>query len=417
MTYKIAVIGTGYVGLVSGVCFADIGHEVICIDNNQKKVADLKNGKMPIYEPGLVELVQKNVEAGRLNFSGELQINDVDAVFLAVGTPTDPKTENADLSFLFAAAKEVAEKITDKILVVTKSTVPVGTGKKLKEIFGDKAEIVSNPEFLREGNAINDFMHPDRIVCGVESAEAEKTMRGLYEPIKTEKVFTSIETAELIKYAANAMLATKVVFINEMADLCEAVGADIEDLSHGIGLDSRIGEKFLKAGPGIGGSCFPKDTRALAAQAKYAGQPTQIIEALIDSNEKRKRKLAQKVIDKVGSGTIAVLGLTFKANTDDLRESAAIAIVPELQKASLKIKAYDPQGMEEAEKHLPNIELCASAEDAAENADAVLILTEWDEFKNVDYKSLKLNRKLIIDLRNLLNPDDLDGFEYVGVGR
>jgi len=417
MTIKIAVIGTGYVGLVSGACMADIGHEVLCIDRDLHKIADLQKGIIPIYEPGLKEIVERNVAAGRLSFASQMQEAEADAVFLAVGTPTDPKTDNADLSILFEAANEVAQKLGKKTLIVVKSTVPVGTCEKLKGIFGENADIASNPEFLREGSAIKDFMQPDRVVCGVENSQAQDLLQRIYAPLGAKIVFTSPETSELIKYAANAMLAIKVVFINELADLCEEVGADIDDLSVGIGLDSRIGEKFLKAGPGIGGSCFPKDTRALAAQAQNAGVPTKIIEALIDANESRKAKMAKKIINKIGKGKVAVFGLTFKANTDDMRESPALAIVHELERAGLHICAYDPQGMKEAKKLLPNIEYAESAEAAAENAEAVAILTEWEEFKQVDYGKLKLNKKIIFDFRNILTPPQYVGFEYISIGR
>ena len=415
---NLVFIGTGYVGLVSGACMAEIGHNVICVDNNAQKIQTLKNGEIPIFEPSLQELVAENVATGRLNFATDLDLQNADAVFLAVGTPTDPKTDNANLEFLFAAAKEVAEKITDKIFVITKSTVPVGTGAKLAEIFGDKADIISNPEFLREGCAIEDFMQPDRVVCGVETEAAQEFMQKLYKPLNAPIMFSNVTTAELTKYAANAMLASKVVFINEMADLCEATGADITQLAKAVGMDHRIGEKFMNAGPGVGGSCFPKDARALAFQAKQHNVPTKIIEGLIEANDQRKTAMAKKIIDKVGQGAnIAIFGLTFKANTDDMRESPAIVIIEELLKSNTNITAYDPEGIEEAKKILPDINYSNSAAEAAKGADAVVIITEWDEFKTLDYSKLELNRKLIIDLRNILNPSDLEGFEYIGVGR
>ena len=419
MSFNLVFIGTGYVGLVSGTCMAEIGHNVTCIDNNPAKIETLKNNQIPIYEPGLQEIVAKNVAAGRLKFSTELDLENVDAVFLAVGTPTDPKTNNANLEYLFAAAEEVKGKLTKKIFVITKSTVPVGTGKQLEDIFADQADIISNPEFLREGCAIEDFMKPDRVVCGVSSNEAKEFMSELYKPLNAENVFSNVATAELTKYASNAMLAAKVVFINEMADLCEATGADVTQLSHAVGLDHRIGEKFLNAGPGVGGSCFPKDARALAYQAQQHNVPTKIIEGLVEANENRKVLMSKKVIDRVSSGgKVAIFGLTFKANTDDMRESPSIVIIEELQKAGLQIAAYDPQGMEEAKKILPNIEYASSAKQAAQDAEAVVIITEWDEFKTLDYSELEMRNNLIIDLRNILNENELpENFEYVGVGR
>lgn len=427
MAKNIIVIGTGYVGLVSGACFAEIGHNVVCVDKDKSKIDGLHHGKMPIYELGLAELVARNVKNQRLKFSTELNLANAEAVFLAVGTPTDPITQNADMTAFFAAAKEVsnhyeiatpsAKARNDGLVVVTKSTVPVGTGAKLKEIFGDKAAIISNPEFLREGNAIHDFMHPDRVVIGADESAAAKLVEEIYAPLAAKIMHTSIASSELIKYASNSFLAAKVVFINEIADFCEKVGANVEDVARGMGMDARIGEKFLKAGPGIGGSCFPKDARALAVQSEQAGVPSQIIDALIASNEQRKAKMAERIIGLVGAGKIAIFGLTFKANTNDMRESASLTIIPLLQKAGLKIKAYDPEGMDEAKHFLPDIEYCASALDAANGADGVVILTEWDEFTKLDYTKLALKRKLIIDLRNILNPANMRGFEYHSIGR
>lgn len=414
---NIVMIGTGYVGLVTGACLADIGHNVLCIDNDKSKIDLLNQGGIPIYEPGLDKIVAQNIKNGRLKFSTELNVENADAVFLGVGTPTDDKTGNADLTYLFSAANEIKQKLKKKTVVVTKSTVPVGTGAQLKRIIGNNAEMVSNPEFLREGNAIHDFMNPDRVVIGSESRAAEKLMGEIYAPLKSEIVFTSIESSELIKYAANAFLAAKVAFINEIADLCEQVDADVDDVARGMGLDKRIGTQFLKAGPGIGGSCFPKDIRALLAQERSAGLESKMVEAVIDSNEKRKRRIAGKIADIVGQGTIAIFGLTFKANTDDMRESPALVIIPELQKAGFKIRAYDPEGMKEAKKVLRNIEFCESAENAAEGASAVVILTEWQEFKQVDYSHLKLKNKVIIDLRNLLDRNEFNEFDYYSTGR
>jgi UDPglucose 6-dehydrogenase len=417
MEKNIVVIGTGYVGLVSGACFSDIGHFVTCVDKDKSKIDGLHNGKMPIYEPGLEEVVARNVQNKRLNFSTKLELDKADAVFLAVGTPTDPVTQNADMTAFFAAAREVAAALNHKVVIVTKSTVPVGTGAKLKEIFGDKAFVVSNPEFLREGNAIHDFMHPDRVVIGSDSSNAAQLVEEIYAPLKGQVMHTSIASSELIKYASNSFLAAKVVFINEIADFCEKVGADVEDVARGMGMDERIGGKFLKAGPGIGGSCFPKDARALAVQTNSMGVPSKIIDGLIESNEMRKVKMAERVIKLVGKGTVAVFGLTFKANTNDMRESASLTIIPLLQKAGLNIKAYDPEGMEEATHFLPDIGYAASAAEAADGADAVLILTEWDEFAKLDYTKLNLKRKLVIDLRNILVPQKMSGFEYHSIGR
>lgn len=417
MSKNIVIIGSGYVGLVSGTCFAELGHNVLCVDKDASKISALNAGKIPIYEPNLQEMVAHNVAANRLKFSTELDLQNADAVFLAVGTPTNPETNNADLKYLFAAAEEVKSKLTAPALIVTKSTVPVGTGAKLKAIFGDTASIASNPEFLREGCAISDFMQPDRVVCGVENAESKKLLHEIYAPLKAQIIFTSIATAELTKYAANAMLAMRVGFINEMAELCEAANADVLQLAHAVGLDKRIGPQFLQAGPGVGGSCFPKDTRALAAQAKEMGKTSKIIESVIESNISHQKFVANNIVKKIGSGTVAIFGLTFKANTDDMREAPSLAIIPMLQKAGLKIKAYDPQGLHEAAKLLPNIELCNSAANAAANADAIVILTEWDEFKKLDYSTLTPARKLLIDTRNILANNPPAGYEYIGLGR
>ncbi len=417
MGKKITIIGSGYVGLVSGACFAEIGHEVLCVDKDEKKISALQNGKIPIYEPGLEEMVARNCSAGRLKFSTQLDVSQADAVFLAVGTPTNPDTNNADLKFLFAAAEEVKNSLTKPTLIVTKSTVPVGTGAKLAEIFGEKASISSNPEFLREGCAIDDFMHPDRVVCGIEGEADEKLLRTIYAPLKSQIVFTDIATAELTKYAANAMLATRVGFINEMADLCERAGADILQLSHAVGLDERIGPKFLAAGPGVGGSCFPKDTRALAAQAAEFGAPSAIIEAVIESNLKHQDLVAERIAREIGSGTAAIFGLTFKANTDDMREAPALRIIPKLQEAGIKIRAYDPEGMDEAVMLLDDVEFCKTAEQASAGADAIVIMTEWDEFKTLDYGKLKPAKKRVFDTRNILAEKLPEGFEYFGLGR
>jgi UDPglucose 6-dehydrogenase len=417
MSKNIVMIGSGYVGLVSGTCFAELGHSVVCVDKNAEKIAALERGEMPIYEPGLKELVLKNQAAGRLRFSTELDLEETDAVFLAVGTPTNPETDNADLTYLFAAAEEVKLALRGHAVIVTKSTVPVGTGAKLKEIFGEVASIASNPEFLREGCAIGDFMQPDRIVCGVDTEGAKRILADIYSPLKAQMLFTTIATAELSKYAANAMLATRVTFINEMADLCEKTGADILQLAHAVGLDNRIGNKFLQAGPGVGGSCFPKDTRALAAQAREFGLRSNIIEGVVKSNLEHQERVAERIAAKVGSGSVAVFGLAFKANTDDMREAPALIIIPKLQEAGLRVKAYDPQAANEAAKILHGVEFCDSAAAAAEGADAIVILTEWEEFVKLDYTTLKPAKKLVFDTRNILAAKQPVGYEYVGLGR
>ena len=417
MSKNLVIIGSGYVGLVSGACFAELGHNVLCVDKDAGKIAALNAGQIPIYEPNLHKLVASNSSVGRLRFSTELDLQNADAVFLAVGTPTNPETNNADLTYLFAAAREVKAALKKPSLIVTKSTVPVGTGAKLQEIFGNSASIASNPEFLREGAAIGDFMQPDRIVCGVDNAQSEDLLREIYAPLNATILFTSIATAELTKYAANAMLATRVGFINEMADLCEQTGADILQLSHAVGLDKRIGEQFLQAGPGVGGSCFPKDTRALAAQALEFGVKSNIIEGVVRSNIEHQQRVAARIVAKVGAGTVAVFGLTFKANTDDMREAPALIIIPKLQASGLNIKAYDPQGMHEASRILDGVEFCKTAAYAADEADAIVILTEWDEFKKLDYTALTPKQKRIFDTRNILAENPPAGYDYHGLGR
>jgi len=417
MSKNLVIIGSGYVGLVSGACFAELGHNVLCVDKDPSKIKALQAGQIPIYEPNLQELVASNSAAGRLRFSTELDLNGADAVFLAVGTPTNPETNNADLTYLFAAAREVKAALKKHALIVTKSTVPVGTGAKLKEIFGSSASIASNPEFLREGSALGDFMQPDRIVCGADNQESIDLLHEIYAPLNATILFTTIATAELTKYAANAMLATRVGFINEMADLCELTGADILQLSHAVGLDKRIGAQFLQAGPGVGGSCFPKDTRALAAQALEYGVKSNIIEGVVKSNIEHQERVAARIIAKIGAGTVAIFGLTFKANTDDMREAPALVIIPKLQAAGINVKAYDPQGMHEAGKLLDDVEFCKTAEYAAYEADAIVILTEWDEFKKLDYAALTPKQKRIFDTRNILASNPPQGFDYHGLGR
>jgi UDPglucose 6-dehydrogenase len=406
MNYNITIIGSGYVGLVTGACLADIGHNVTCVDVDEAKVAALKNGDVPIYEPGLAEVIKRS--GSRLKFTSKLELGDV--VFLAVGTPTDETTGNANMSAFFAAAKAVAAAITKQIIVITKSTVPLGTGKKLEEIFAGKAHIVSNPEFLREGSAVADFMHPDRIVIGTNSQDAAKLVADIYAPLKAPIHHTSLASAELIKYAANTFLAAKVVFINEMADICEASGADIEQVATGMGLDKRIGQQFLKPGPGIGGSCFPKDSRALAVQAAALGKPSKIIEGLIAANEERKTAIAKRIIAQVKTGKVAIFGLAFKANTDDVRESAALSIIPQLQKAGLKVVAYDPKAKWDGVENAP------SAAAAAKSADLIVILTEWDEFKTLNYEALDPNQRVIMDFRNILKSNPPKGYNYYSIG-
>jgi UDPglucose 6-dehydrogenase len=430
---RIAMIGSGYVGLVSGACFAQFGHDVICIDKDSEKIARLHKGEIPIYEPGLEKLVADNVKAGRLDFTTSLTVADADAVFIAVGTPTRRGDGHADLTYVYAAAAELANAISGYTVVVTKSTVPVGTGREVARIIREtqpaaQFDVASNPEFLREGAAIEDFMKPDRVVIGVESDRAREVMSAIYRPlnlIQTPMVFTNIETAEVTKYAGNAFLATKITFINEIADLCERVGADVHDVARGIGLDGRIGRKFLHPGPGFGGSCFPKDTLALAYTAREVNAPQTIVEQVIEVNNSRKKRMARKVIDFCGGAvsglTIGVLGLTFKPNTDDMRDAPSLDIVPALQAAGAKIVAFDPEGMTEAAKALKNITFAKTAYEAASEADALVVITEWHEFRGLDPRRIKqaMRQPRIIDLRNIFNPEEMRGlgFAYEGVGR
>jgi UDPglucose 6-dehydrogenase len=427
------MIGTGYVGLVSGACFSEFGHHVACVDKDMSKIDALRAGRMPIYEPGLEEVVADNVKAGRLSFTGDLaaSVKEADAVFIAVGTPSRRGDGHADLTYVFAAAEEIAAALDGYTVVITKSTVPVGTGRKVEETIrrirpNAQVDVCSNPEFLREGSAIEDFRRPDRVVCGTTSDNARAVLRELYRPLflnETPMLFTSRETSELIKYAANAFLATKITFINEMADICERVGANVQDVARGIGLDGRIGSKFLHAGPGYGGSCFPKDTVALMKTAQEVGAPSRIVEAVAKVNEARKERMAEKIVKAFGgvSGkTIAVLGLTFKPNTDDMRDSPSLVILPELIKQGARVRCYDPEGMNEAKKHL-QVEMCPDAYAALEGADGVVILTEWNEFRALDLEAAKrlLRRPLMVDLRNIYRPDEMAkiGFVYVSIGR
>ncbi|HEY1432564.1 MAG TPA: UDP-glucose/GDP-mannose dehydrogenase family protein [Stellaceae bacterium] len=437
---RIAVIGTGYVGLVSGACFSEFGVSVTCVDTDAEKIARLRRGEMPIYEPGLEGLTAANTAAGRLAFTTELMpaIKGADAVFIAVGTPSRRGDGHADLSYVFAAAEEIGRALAetrmgDHTVVVTKSTVPVGTGREVAAILrrvcpNVRFDVASNPEFLREGSAIEDFMRPDRIVIGADSDRAREVMRQLYRPLylsETPMLFTDIETAELIKYAANAFLATKITFINEIADLCERVGADVQDVARGIGLDGRIGRKFLHAGPGFGGSCFPKDCTALVRTAREAEANLAIVETVVQVNEARKARMADKIIAACGGTvdgkTLAVLGLTFKPNTDDMRDSPSIEILPRLIAAGAAVQAFDPEGMAEAQKLLPELVYCRNAYEAAEGADALVLLTEWNEFRALDLTRVGrlLAAPLVIDLRNIYQPAEMAaaGLSYVSVGR
>ena len=432
---RIAMIGTGYVGLVSGACFSEFGADVVCVDKEADKIGMLRAGEIPIFEPGLDSLVDSNVSAGRLKFSTDLAeaVASADAVFIAVGTPSRRGDGAADLSYVFAAAEEIADALQGYTVVVTKSTVPVGTGAKVKARIRARRpeadfDVASNPEFLREGAAIDDFMRPDRVVVGTESEAAREVLREIYRPLfisETPIMFVGLETAELTKYAANAFLATKISFINEIADICEKVGADVQEIAKGIGLDGRIGSKFLHAGPGYGGSCFPKDTIALVTTAKEVGAPTRIVEAVVGVNDARKKSMADRVLQAcngdVGGKTVAILGVTFKPNTDDMRDSPSLDIIPALQAAGAQIQAYDPEGMKEASKLLNDVAWTENAYEAMEGADVVVIVTEWNEFRGLDLSRAKqvLNKPVMVDLRNVYEPRDMTaaGFSYYGIGR
>src|SRR5882757_2973429 len=430
---RIAMIGTGYVGLVSGACFSEFGHHVACVDKDMSKIDALRAGRMPIYEPGLEEVVADNVKAGRLSFTGDLaaSVKAADAVFIAVGTPSRRGDGHADLTYVFAAAEEIAAALDGYTVVITKSTVPVGTGRKVEETIrrirpNAELDVCSNPEFLREGSAIEDFRRPDRVVCGTTSDNARTVLRELYRPLflnETPMLFTSRETSELIKYAANAFLATKITFINEMADICERVGANVQDVARGIGLDGRIGSKFLHAGPGYGGSCFPKDTLALVQTAQELGAPSRIVEAVVAVNDARKLAMARKIEAAFGGvkdKTIAVLGLTFKPNTDDMRDAPSLVILPYLQKAGAIIRAFDPEGHKEAAKHM-QLDYRSDTYDTLQGADGVVIPTEWNQFRALDFARVKaaLKTPLMIDLRNIYRPAQMaeQGFRYISVGR
>ena len=432
---RITIVGAGYVGLVSGACFADFGHQVTCVDKDASKIAALQRGKIPIFEPDLDRLVQNNVKNGRLDFSTDLAgpVREADAVFIAVGTPSRRGDGHADLSYVYAASREIAAAVDGFTVVITKSTVPVGTGDEVERLIRETnpsadVAVASNPEFLREGAAIRDFKFPDRIVVGTHDERARKVISEIYRPLYLNKapvIFTSRRTAELTKYAANAFLATKITFINEIADLAEKVGADVQEIARGIGLDNRIGSKFLHAGPGFGGSCFPKDTRALIKTAQDHDAPMRIVEAVLAVNENRKRAMARKVASVFGGTlrgkTVSVLGLTFKPNTDDMRESPSIPLITALQDLGAKIRAYDPEGMEQSKTELSDICYCDGPYSCADGADALVIVTEWEQFRALDLDRLKraMACPVIIDLRNIYQPQDViaHGFRYESVGR
>lgn len=431
----VTMIGTGYVGLVSGACFSEFGHNVTCVDKDAGKIDALQAGRIPIFEPGLEKLVETNIAAGRLTFTTDLHqpVADADAVFIAVGTPSRRGDGHADLSYVYDAAREVAAALNGYTVIITKSTVPVGTGAEVARIVGEARpdaafDVASNPEFLREGAAISDFMRPDRVVVGTDSDRARDVMRELYRSLflnETPVMFTARQTAELIKYAANAFLATKITFINEIANLCEQVDADIQDVARGIGLDGRIGNKFLHAGPGYGGSCFPKDTLALLRTAEDLGLPLNIVQATVAVNDQRKKDMAQKIVDACGGSllgkTVAVLGLTFKPNTDDMRDSPSLDIIPALLAAGAKVRAHDPEGMDEARKMLPGVEFCEDAYDALDDADALAIITEWNAYRALDLPRVKslLKAPVLVDMRNIYDPGTMGemGFTYISIGR
>jgi UDPglucose 6-dehydrogenase len=431
---RVTMIGAGYVGLVSGACFADFGHHVTCIDKDAQKVAALNRGEIPIFEPGLADLVEANVREQRLRFAIDTaSVGSAEAVFIAVGTPSRRGDGHADLSFVYDAVREIAPLLSATVVVITKSTVPVGTGDEIERILRDARpdadiQVVSNPEFLREGAAIQDFKHPDRIVVGTDDARARAVVAELYRPLYLNAspiFYVNRRTAELIKYAANAFLATKITFINEVADLCEQVGADVNEVARGMGLDNRIGGKFLHAGPGFGGSCFPKDTTALLKTAQDHGVALRIVEAVASVNDQRKRAMARKVVaaldGSVRGKTVAVLGLTFKPNTDDTRDSPAIPLITALQDLGATVRAYDPAGMEQAKPQLPGVHYCNGAYVAAEGAHAIVIATEWEQFRALDLDRLKtvMAQPVIVDLRNIYRADEMKRakFRYVAVGR
>jgi UDPglucose 6-dehydrogenase len=432
---KIVMVGAGYVGLVSGACFADFGHFITCVDKDPARLDRLKQGQIPIYEPGLDDLVAAGVRQKRLSFTDELggAVADADVVFLAVGTPSRRGDGHADLSYVHAAAADIARSLSGFTVIVTKSTVPVGTGDEIERIVAETNPsadfvVVSNPEFLREGSAIEDFRHPDRVVIGTDDERAREVMSAVYRPLSLNKApifYTTRRSAELIKYAGNAFLAMKITFINEMADLCEEIGADVQDVARGVGMDGRIGSKFLNAGPGYGGSCFPKDTLALVKTAQDAGSPVRLIETTVAINDQRKRAMARKVVQACGGSvrgkTVGILGLTFKPNTDDMRDAPSLSIIQALRDAGATIKAYDPAGMDHARKIREDIEFGDSAYSVARDADAIVIVTEWNEFRSLDLARLHavMARPVLVDLRNVYNGEEVRkaGFTYLGIGR
>ncbi|PCJ95852.1 MAG: UDP-glucose 6-dehydrogenase [Zetaproteobacteria bacterium] len=432
---RIGMVGTGYVGLVSGVCFAEFGHTVVCVDKDKDKIERLKNGEIPIFEPGLEELLKRQIDAGRIKFTTDIAeaVKPSEAVFIAVGTPSRRYCRDADLSYVHGAAREIAQNLDGYTVVINKSTVPVGTGRDVERIMREEApaadfDVASNPEFLREGAAIDDFMRPDRVVVGVSSERAQNVMREVYRPLylnETPIIFTKRETAEIIKYAANAFLATKITFINEIADLCEQVGADVQQVARGIGLDERIGSRFLNAGPGYGGSCFPKDTLALTRAGQKYGAPQRIVEAVVSVNEDRKARMADKIIEACGGDVrgkkIGILGVAFKPNTDDMRDAPALTIIPVLQQAGAQIQVYDPEAMEAAKEMVDDVVWCDNAYDAAAGTEAIAIVTEWNEFRALDLDRLHevMSGNMIVDLRNIYKTEEIQdkGFSYVSIGR
>ncbi len=432
---RVAMIGSGYVGLVSGACFADFGHHVTCVDKDAGRVAALLQGEIPIYEPGLAELVARNFQGKRLAFTTDLSeaVPTADVVMIAVGTPSRRGDGHADLSYVFTAAREIAAQLDGFTVVITKSTVPVGTSDEVERIIREarpsaEAVVVSNPEFLREGAAIGDFKHPDRIIVGTDNERAKEVIAELYRPLYLNAapiLYTGRRTAELIKYASNAFLATKITFINEIADLCEKVGADVQEVARGVGLDNRIGAKFLHAGPGFGGSCFPKDTRALIETAQANGTPLRIVETVVKVNDARKGAMAEKVAAATGGNlrgkTVAVLGLTFKPNTDDMRDAPSVDLIAALQEMGAKVRVYDPAGMEQAKNVLVDVVYCESPYSCAKDAAAIVIVTEWEQFRALDFARLKqaMTRPVLVDLRNVYGPDEVarHGFTYASVGR
>jgi len=430
---KLCMIGTGYVGLVSGVCFSDLGNDVICVDKDNNKISNLKNGKIPIYEPGLEELVKKNIKNNRLNFSTNLKesVRKSDIVFICVGTPTKKNSNSADLSQVYSVGKEISKSINKFKIIITKSTVPVTTGDELEKIISKKVNkklfsVVSNPEFLREGEAIRDFIYPDRVVVGSNEEKSKKILRNLYSPLISKGakyVSTNRRAAELIKYASNAFLATKITFINEIANLCEKTGIDVEDISIGIGLDNRIGSRFLRAGPAYGGSCFPKDTKAIVSTADKFKSNLSVIKSVIKSNQNRSDLLLKRlhsIIKKFNNKNVSFLGVTFKANTDDMRDSSSLKIIPYLSKKGAKIKYYDPTGSKKEFNNLKNVEYANSIQNCISGSDIIIIHTEWNDFKSINFRKLSKNKKLIIyDMRNIFSPTKIEklGIKYFGIGR